>query len=66
MTSQLNVRIAKRLKRQVGVEQATIGVPVTNEIITEVALEHLFTSLTREQRAKFYRNHNRKPYAGVK
>lgn len=61
LLEQFNVRIRKTLKRRVAIDKANTSVP--QDIIAEVALEDFFTRYTPDQRAKFYRNHDRRAYA---
>lgn len=61
MRTQLNVRVAKHVKERVAKDRKSMG--KTNDVIVEVALEDFFTRHKPEQRAVFYRNHYRSPYA---
>lgn len=61
MRTQLNVRVAKRLKSLIDRDKASTG--RTNDILVEVALENFFTKYSPEQRSVFYKNHYRVPHA---
>ncbi len=60
MRAQFNVRVEKNLLKRVTSDRKSSA--ATNDIIAEVALENWFTKFTLEERAKFYRAHDRKPY----
>jgi uncharacterized protein YccT (UPF0319 family) len=57
---QLNARVAQKIKSRVALDKATTS--ATADVIVEVALENWFSAFDKEQRAKFYRAHHRKPY----
>jgi hypothetical protein len=60
MRPQFNVRIQKRLVKQVA-DDRTMA-PTTKDVIVEVALENFFTKFSIGERRKFYHAHSRKPY----
>lgn len=63
MRTQFNVRIAKNLVKRILIDRKIA--PSTRDIIAEVALENWFTKYTPEERAAFYKSHQRKPYVPV-
>ena len=60
-TRQLNVRVQGRLIKRIADEKK--NTLATNDIVVEVALDNWFSSKTPTERDKFYRAHNRRPYA---
>lgn len=63
MRTQVNVRLSKSTKRRVELDRKSTA--ATNDIIVEVALENWFSKYAPEDRARFYKAHDRRPYARI-
>ena len=64
MRTQFNVRIKPSVKRRAAIDKTNTN--ATFDVITEVALTDFFSRYTAEERARFYRNHDFRPYGRSK